>query len=113
MTQTQTDAQSYAKKRLAMVLAGGVAGVALGLAAVYGISHLTRNVAPDPACGPATEIARKIAPFARGEVAALVVPPSPRRLPELTFQDGTGRNITLADWRGRTVLFNLWATWCV
>ena len=110
---TQAALRSHAKKRLAVILAGGVGGIAVGLAGVYGISLLTRNVAPDPACAPATEIARNIAPLARGEVAALVVPASPRRLPELTFQDASGQNKTLADWRGRTVLFNLWATWCV
>jgi len=31
----------------------------------------------------------------------------------LTFKDAVGADKTLADWRGRTVLLNLWATWCV
>jgi thiol-disulfide isomerase/thioredoxin len=38
---------------------------------------------------------------------------APRRLPDLTFRDAGGAEKTLADWRGRTVLLNLWATWCV
>ena len=113
MTQSLTTARSLAKKRLAVIVVGGIAGVAVGLAGVYGIGGLTRNVAIDPACGPATEIARRIAPLVHGEVAALTVPSSPRRPPELTFQDSTGQNKTLSDWRGRTVLLNLWATWCV
>jgi thiol-disulfide isomerase/thioredoxin len=113
MTQLQNAARSLAKKRLAVIVVGGIAGVAVGLAGVYGIGMLTRNVAPDPACAPAAEIARRIGPLARGEVAALTVAATPRRLPELTFQDSTGQNKTLADWRGRTVLLNLWATWCV
>src|SRR5262249_22520056 len=29
------------------------------------------------------------------------------------FQDATGKPLTLEHWRGRTVLLNLWATWCV
>jgi thiol-disulfide isomerase/thioredoxin len=37
----------------------------------------------------------------------------PRRLPALSFRDGDGKALTLADFRGRTVLINLWATWCV
>jgi thiol-disulfide isomerase/thioredoxin len=34
-------------------------------------------------------------------------------LPALSFQDATGARETLADWHGRAVLLNLWATWCV
>ena len=37
----------------------------------------------------------------------------PRELPDLHFVDGTGRSTSLADFRGRLVLLNLWATWCV
>jgi len=29
------------------------------------------------------------------------------------FVDGKGRDLTLADFRGRVVLLNIWATWCV
>ena len=96
-----------------MVLAGGIAGVVIGLAGVYGIATLTRNVGGDAACRPAIELAKKIAPFARGEVAAVNVAKSPLRVPALAFQDSAGKPLTLEHWRGRTVLLNLWATWCV
>jgi thiol-disulfide isomerase/thioredoxin len=96
-----------------MVLAGGVAGLAVGLAGVYGIATLTRNAGGDVACRPAVELARKVAPFARGEVAAVSVANNPLKLPDLAFQDAAGRPLTLENWRGRTVLLNLWATWCV
>jgi thiol-disulfide isomerase/thioredoxin len=113
-----TESQSiFAKKRLAMVLAGGIAGVVVGLAGVYGIATLTRNAggdaAMDAACRPAVELAKKIAPLARGEVAAVNVAKSPLKVPDLAFTDSTGKPLTLADLRGRTVLLNLWATWCV
>lgn len=36
----------------------------------------------------------------------------PKPLPELQFQDGTGRARSLADFRGKVVLLNIWATWC-
>jgi len=37
----------------------------------------------------------------------------PHELPDLRFVDGDGRPTSLADFRGRVVLLNLWATWCV
>ena len=37
----------------------------------------------------------------------------PRELPDIGFVDGDGRATSLADFRGRVVLLNLWATWCV
>jgi thiol-disulfide isomerase/thioredoxin len=58
-------------------------------------------------------LAKKIAPFARGEVAAVNIAKRPLRLPDLSFQDAAGKPVTLQHWRGRTVLLNLWATWCV
>ncbi|HME30836.1 MAG TPA: TlpA disulfide reductase family protein [Pseudolabrys sp.] len=103
----------FAKRRLAMVLAGGIAGVVVGLAGVYGIATLTRNVGGDAACRPAVELAKKLAPLARGEVAAVNVAKRPLKVPALAFQDATGKPLTLEHWRGRTVLLNLWATWCV
>jgi thiol-disulfide isomerase/thioredoxin len=114
MTESRSAA---AKKRLAMVLAGGIAGVVVGLAGVYGISVLRSNAAGDPArdatCRPAVELAKKIEPFARGEVAAVNVAKSPLKVPDLAFTDAAGKPMTLADFKGRTVLLNLWATWCV
>jgi len=38
---------------------------------------------------------------------------APLRLPDLAFEDGAGKPRKLSDWRGRTLLVNLWATWCV
>jgi thiol-disulfide isomerase/thioredoxin len=82
------------------------------LAGVYGIEHLRSNPGAS-ACAPAVKTAGRIAPLARGEVAALTVARTPFRVPDLAFKDAEGRERTLKDWRGRTVLLNLWATWCV
>ena len=38
---------------------------------------------------------------------------SPRTLPELAFQDEVGRPLTLADFKGKAILLNIWATWCL
>jgi thiol-disulfide isomerase/thioredoxin len=111
---TSDGAQSPAKRRLSLILTGGIVGAAVGLAGVYGISRLVGNPPLDPACRAALETARRIAPLARGEVAAMSVATSrPIRLPDMAFRDGGGAERHLSEWRGRTVLFNLWATWCV
>ena len=101
-------------RRRRWLLAGiAVAAFLAGLAGVYGIGGLQRNAGADAGCQAAVDIARRIAPLARGEVAALTVAAKPFRVPELSFRDGDGREHKLQDWRGRFVLLNLWATWCV
>ena len=39
-------------------------------------------------------------------------PTEPKPVPELTFLDGEGSEVRLADFRGEVVVLNLWATWC-
>jgi thiol-disulfide isomerase/thioredoxin len=94
---------------LALVVA--ILGLA-ALAAVYGVVGVSRN-AGESACRSALDLARRLEPLAHGEVAAVKVADEARKLPELTFRDAGGEAKSLADWHGRTVLLNLWATWCV
>jgi thiol-disulfide isomerase/thioredoxin len=98
--------------RLRLASAAAAVGILIVLAGVYGIEHLRSNPA-DAACRPAVKIAARMAPLVHGEVAALAVAARPYHLPDLAFKDATGADKTLNDWRGRTVLLNLWATWCV
>lgn len=37
---------------------------------------------------------------------------TPRPVPEITFENGDGEPMTLADFRGKVVVLNVWATWC-
>ena len=99
-------------RRLVVIAGVALAGALAGFAAVYGIGGLGGK-STDAACAPAVATAKRIAPLARGEVAAVAVASEPRRVPDLSFRDADGAERTLAAWRGRTVLFNLWATWCV
>ena len=69
--------------------------------------------AGDPRLPRRGRSARKLAPLAHGEVAALTIATTPLRVPDLTFEDAQGKPKKLSDWRGRTLLVNLWATWCV
>nr|WP_234891673.1 TlpA disulfide reductase family protein [Sinorhizobium meliloti] len=38
---------------------------------------------------------------------------TPQPVPELSFVSGEGEKLSLADFRGRTILLNIWATWCL
>jgi thiol-disulfide isomerase/thioredoxin len=38
---------------------------------------------------------------------------TPQPIPELKFVDSYGREMTLDVFKGRTILLNIWATWCV
>jgi thiol-disulfide isomerase/thioredoxin len=100
-------------RRIPMVIAAILIGAAIGYVGVYGIGGLTGNPPGDPACRPAVDLAKKIAPLARGEVASLTMATSPLRVPDLAFDDADGKPRKLSEWRGKTVLVNLWATWCV
>jgi thiol-disulfide isomerase/thioredoxin len=109
---TESPAEPYYKTRRRKMIALALCGAVVVLAGVYGIGRLRSNPAA-AACAPAVQIAGRIAPLAHGEVAALTVAHTPFQVPNLAFKDAGGHERKLADWRGRTVLLNLWATWCV
>jgi thiol-disulfide isomerase/thioredoxin len=100
-------------RRIPIVIGAVLAGAAIGVVGVYGVGHFGRQALGDAACKPAVALSSRIAPLAHGEVAALTMAQTPLRLPDLAFLDGNGQPKKLSDWRGRTVLLNLWATWCV
>jgi thiol-disulfide isomerase/thioredoxin len=98
------------RRRIPLAIAAVMIGA--GFAGLYGFGGL-RHQAGDLTCQSAVDLARKIAPLAHGEVAALTMATAPLKLPDLAFQDAEGNAKKLSDWRGKTVLLNLWATWCV
>jgi thiol-disulfide isomerase/thioredoxin len=102
-----------AMRRIPVTIGAVLIGALIGFAGVSGIGGLKRSPAGDPACRGAVDLARRLAPLANGEVAALTLATAPLRLPDLAFEDADGKPRKLSDWRGRTVLVNLWATWCV
>jgi thiol-disulfide isomerase/thioredoxin len=101
------------KRRLPVAIGAVVAGAVIGFAGYYGLPLLKRGSGGEPACIAAVEVAKRIAPLAQGEVAAVTMATAPLRLPDLAFEDAAGNPKKLSDWRGKTVLLNLWATWCV
>ena len=102
-----------AMRRIPYAIVAVLIGAVIGSAGLYGIGGLKRNAAGDSACRPAVDLAQKLASLAHGEIAALTMATAPLRLPDLVFEDADGKPRKLSDWRGRTVLVNLWATWCV
>jgi len=102
-----------ASRRLPLILSAVVAGAIVGYGIVHNLGALTQQAAGDADCAGAVALAQKIAPLATGEVAALTMTSKPIKMPDLAFEDGNGNPKKLSDWKGRTVLLNLWATWCV
>lgn len=99
-------------RRLPVAIGAVVAAGLIGLGGYYALGQ-KRGAGGDAACAPAVATAKRIAPLAHGEVAAVTMATAPLRLPDLAFEDAAGKPRKLSDWRGKTVLLNLWATWCV
>jgi thiol-disulfide isomerase/thioredoxin len=111
MTELSTQPRDPIRRRRQIGAATALLTLAV-IAGVYGIGHLRSNPA-DAACRQAVETASRLASLVGGEVAALALARTPFNMPSLAFKDSAGHARALTDWRGRTVLLNLWATWCV
>jgi thiol-disulfide isomerase/thioredoxin len=51
-------------------------------------------------------------PLSTGPMTTFVFKKEREAVPDIAFLDADGKNVSLKDWRGKTVLLNLWATWC-
>src|ERR1700747_3715604 len=102
---------SAPRRRIPLSIAAVLIGAAAGFAGIYGFGSL-HHEAGDPSCRGAVDLAKKIAAPVCGEVAALSLPSAPLKVPDLTCEDADGKRRQLSDWRGKTVLVNLWAPWC-
>ncbi len=102
-----------------LIAAAAVTAVVV-LAAVF--YRTGTSVAPKPEIGPAKTAERAPAPGAKTTPVpatqtpaefrfTLLDPPGP--LPDIRFIDGEKRSLTLADFRGKVILLNMWATWCI
>jgi len=110
---TEQTPPTRSRPRIPMALATVLIGVGAATVAIYGMRGLQGNASGDPVCRPAVDLAQKLKPLAQGEVAALTMASQPLRVPDLTFDDASGKSRKLSEFRGRTILLNLWATWCV
>jgi len=100
----------------AIYLAAAIIAAIAGFGTVY-VSFApsdngeTENSESEP--GGQGSVAGPLAGLNTGAMAPLVVRPQPVDLPALTFTDAGGQAVSLADFRGKIVLLNIWATWCV
>ena len=95
-----------------------LAPVAVVLAALAAGAVLYETVAParkaaSDCPADSARLAATLKPLAKGELAALQVASEPRRAIPIAFEGDDGKKLTLADFHGRAVLLNLWATWCI
>ncbi len=96
------------KRNAAIVAVAALAAIA-GFAAVYGTLGRPDNTSLSAPEGQvAAPEARKRAPG----LPTFVYKAAPAPLADVSFTDGAGAPRTLADFRGKTILLNLWATWC-
>ena len=97
-----------------LILIAALAGLMAGAVAVYVRNAGSGNAelaGAAGACEGTAEIASKVDELAKGEVAAMA-PASPPRPVQLSFKGPEGQDLRTADFAGKTVLLNLWATWC-
>jgi thiol-disulfide isomerase/thioredoxin len=101
-----------ARRRVAAAIVVVAALAALGgLAVLYGNGDADGKL--EAACPRSGAVAARLGPLAHGEVAALLVDNRPKPAVDIAFVGPDGKPRKLSDWRGRNVLLNLWATWCV
>jgi len=91
-------------------LIGGLSGAVVVIAVVLGLSNGSGGASSCPA---QPELRAAIDAAAGGELAALNATANGRGYADLAFQDDTGRPMTLADFSGKPLLVNFWASWCV
>jgi thiol-disulfide isomerase/thioredoxin len=100
-----------------LILIAGIAGILAGAVAVYVRNMGSGNAADglatasSGACEGSVETVASVSRFAKGEVAAMV-PAKPPRMLDLSFKGPSGQDMATRDFAGKTVLLNLWATWC-
>lgn len=98
-----------APKRSRLIITLGVAGVAVAIAAWAYLG----NAAGARECPVQKSAADAIDAAAVGELAALMGTGEGRGYKTMAFKDAAGKDMTIADFSGKALLVNFWASWCV
>lgn len=94
-----------------IVAVAAAAAVAVVLYVMKGQER--KETAAADACLASQAAAARVAPLAVGQLAALSVRKAPKPAENVSFRTPDGATKQIADFKGRAVLLNLWATWCV
>ena len=89
-----------------------LAAALIGLVAIY-VKGTGPGNGEAAECAAALDLAGRLEPLARGEVAAFQPAERAEYLADIAFSGPDGATLGLADFSGRVILVNLWATWCV
>ena len=109
MTENSTKPDRGPFNRLRLFITLGVAIVAVAIAGWFFIA----NGATAKECPVQAEDAETIGDAAMGELAALNGTGEGRGYSTLAFKDEAGTAMTIADFKGKALLVNFWASWCV
>lgn len=100
---------------LRLAVAAVVLGALAGAGAVYMKAQGSGNgqLVASGDCGEAVARSASLKPLIKGQVAALVLANPPRKIEGFQFRGPDGQDMALENFKGKTVLLNLWATWCL
>ena len=96
--------------RLKLVIVIGAAAALVVITLIAGGAYWATNTARE-AKAPEAVPPATAAPSKKGFAFSALE--TPRELPDLQFVNGEGREMTFEEFKGKTVLLNIWATWCV
>jgi thiol-disulfide isomerase/thioredoxin len=124
---TQEKATDARRSPIATTVIAILVAAAAGFGAVYVMARGSDNLPDRNARQPTAAVPRQAQVSAEsalptgaganllstGHMAAFVFKKTPEPLPDVSFVDEQGKERSLKEWRGRVVLLNLWATWCL
>ncbi len=90
---------------------GAVAALGIVAVAIYVTLDAQSNIA-NAACAGTGEKAASLGQYSVGQLAAFRVTTDSSSMSDVRFQTPDGESLSIADFAGKTVLLNIWATWC-
>lgn len=99
-----------------IIALAALAGIAAGAVAVYVMERPSGNIAvatnAADQCPMTADDTKAIDAAAVGAIAAMRGADKPQSMSSLSFTGPDGKPVRISDFKGKTLLVNLWATWC-